>query len=689
MLAGGMVIAAPSMVPEAAAAGSLYVSAENAIFENTFGGAQIVEVVVLDPNRSRTDVSQGEPVVKVYENQLRMAQGVDGNWYGYFGDKTKVPDADSFENNLDFGEDDNPTLNKGDFNEASNVFQANSANSANGVITNFPTLSTWNASATSAGVSNADQGQIGVSTTADWPFIQLYDLTIETFDVVYEQAGADEIVTLNYDSSGLDDYSGLELDRNEASQESQVHLTLTDNQLNIDPTAKDIVVFDVTTGSETVSFTNGTQPGPAAADNFTYKAWSNSFDDNGKLIINYDASSVGTDLFNNTATLDDLNANKQLVFYEGSENSGVFYNTDDNDQSNLVVKIDAKRGTTATFDYNDSAQSFVVANDFGVIDMDESSVGDEWNSGEEITVTLIDQDLNKNTSSSEDLLLVNTTSGHLVPALIIGNPLTVNVQDSSVSYSSKFSNITWYDNTSISSLGLTADLRIDTGYTGANINGIDTVNTYFNFDFTSFNTTAQTIKTVCLVNGTDTGRTASGTDGLDVACGSNFEYKGIVEIEYPASQTGKMYVNITTSDADYTALNTAPFVADVFSFGAGVNNAIYRLQLEETGDNTATFEGTVEYTMLNQLNINTDATYTTLDSISSSVNIIVEQDMTDEDSPRVNYNDLGADGVTTQIADQQEAPTHNGVVSFDSENYKIADTVVVTLIDQDMNTDTE
>jgi hypothetical protein len=61
--------------------------------------------------------------------------------------------------------------------------------------------------------------------------------------------------------------------------------------------------------------------------------------------------------------------------------------------------------------------------------------------------------------------------------------------------------------------------------------------------------------------------------------------------------------------------------------------------------------------------------------------------MTDEDSPRINYNDLGADGVTTQISTQQEAPTHKGVVSFDSENYKIADTVVVTLNDQDMNTD--
>ena len=63
--------------------------------------------------------------------------------------------------------------------------------------------------------------------------------------------------------------------------------------------------------------------------------------------------------------------------------------------------------------------------------------------------------------------------------------------------------------------------------------------------------------------------------------------------------------------------------------------------------------------------------------------------MTDEDSPRVNYYDLGADGVSTQIADQVEAPTHSGVVSFDLDNYKIGDTVVVTLDDQDMNTDSE
>jgi len=64
-------------------------------------------------------------------------------------------------------------------------------------------------------------------------------------------------------------------------------------------------------------------------------------------------------------------------------------------------------------------------------------------------------------------------------------------------------------------------------------------------------------------------------------------------------------------------------------------------------------------------------------------------DYTDEYSPRVNYLDLGADGVSTQIADQEEAPTHSGSADLDMDNYKIADTVVVTISDQDLNVDSE
>jgi hypothetical protein len=199
MLAGGMVIAAPSMVPEAAASGSLYVSAENAMFDNTFGGAQIIEVIVIDPNRSRTDISQGEPVVKVDENQLRMAQAVDGNWYGYFGDHTKVEAANTAANNLVFGTNDqkataSAALNKGDFNEASDVITATNVfadvgvpNSMPGTVKNAPVLSAWNGTGTvssdltgSGAAVNGTKGQIGIISDDTWPIIQLYNLTSST-----------------------------------------------------------------------------------------------------------------------------------------------------------------------------------------------------------------------------------------------------------------------------------------------------------------------------------------------------------------------------------------------------------------------------------------------------------------------------------------------------------------------------
>ena len=135
--------------------------------------------------------------------------------------------------------------------------------------------------------------------------------------------------------------------------------------------------------------------------------------------------------------------------------------------------------------------------------------------------------------------------------------------------------------------------------------------------------------------------------------------------------------------------NAHPVVVDFFSFGDRTNNAIYRMELEESGDNTSEFIGSVEYIMLNQLNVNETATYEGVVPISDEIVIIVHEDMTDEDAPRVNYLDLGADGVSTQIADQQDAPSHSGVVSLDMDSYKVADTVTVTLTDMDLNVDSD
>ena len=143
-------------------------------------------------------------------------------------------------------------------------------------------------------------------------------------------------------------------------------------------------------------------------------------------------------------------------------------------------------------------------------------------------------------------------------------------------------------------------------------------------------------------------------------------------------------------------IHEKPIVADFFSFGfkddgvqatERVANQIIRIEAEESGDNTSSFEGSLEYVMLNQLNINEEGTYSGLSTISDEVSLIVMEDLTDEDAVRVSYNDLAADGGTTPISAQEDAPSHNGVVSLNQDTYKIADTVVITLTDLDLNVD--
>ena len=112
---------------------------------------------------------------------------------------------------------------------------------------------------------------------------------------------------------------------------------------------------------------------------------------------------------------------------------------------------------------------------------------------------------------------------------------------------------------------------------------------------------------------------------------------------------------------------SAPISVDLFSFGYKndgvsqidrVNNAIYRAELEETGDNTSTFTGTMEYIMLSQINIFDSTTYTNLRTGSNQIKFVVNDNLEDKKAPRVSYNDLGSDGVVTQISTQQNAPTH-------------------------------
>jgi len=316
MLAGGMVIAAPAMVPEAAAAGALYVSAENAQFDNLFGGPMVIEVIVKDPNRSATNENAGEPTVLVDNFRLRLAQGLDGNWYGYFADKTDVATVVAVSTDqLVWGSASE--VAGGSVGSAGTITTYDSATyntilTGDGVIDNPPALSNWN---NTNGLTCTACGQIGM-TAADWPFIQAFDFTQGDFDIVLEQAGTDEVVTLDHNNADLDDYASLTLDRNSATQGSEVHMFIVDQQLNIDPTDEDKVIFKVptngTSGLASIAWTNGTlnyslTDAVLAVNATGYVAAGNGhgFGDNGKLLINYDTTSSGTNVLVKDGTDDD------------------------------------------------------------------------------------------------------------------------------------------------------------------------------------------------------------------------------------------------------------------------------------------------------------------------------------------------------------------------------------------------
>ena len=89
-----------------------------------------------------------------------------------------------------------------------------------------------------------------------------------------------------------------------------------------------------------------------------------------------------------------------------------------------VLKIisDAKRGTSATLDYNEDPVTVLVGHSFGSVDI--QPIDDEWSSGEEIPVEIVDADANRNSRADEDLDLFNANVA-LIPSLRTGDPFTL------------------------------------------------------------------------------------------------------------------------------------------------------------------------------------------------------------------------------------------------------------------------
>ena len=820
MLASAFAAGAPSVLPQAAAANAnLFVSTENSQFQNTFSGPMVTEVVVIDSDIKDTDKAKGEPDVTVNGKKLRMVQATDGNWYAYFADKKQAQLADqtiedaasSGGNGLDFGQFCTNTSTLG----ASALFtttvgiaiaqEDGGSNSKNGVTE--PTVDCTNPVPVAGLLNNVVRenktinksfNNLGIQSDIAnyWPIIQLYNFN-PTGNVVvqYNKGGGVQTTTLKFDTA--DNLAKVALDRNTYPQGSEVHMTLTDIALNIDPTDEDSWTFQTKSTNSTTVYQafneDGAQDGDGTSDgyiNVQGKLSQMMFGDSGILQMNVNAQNAATDVLtlqDNAKTVlyfvpstsdsagDARTAssgkNQPVTITESAPNTGVFGTYDSSDVSNIKVREDAPRGKSATISYNAKSNSILVG--FGFATVDIKPIDAEWNSGEEIPVVITDSDANKNSRADEDLD-VNNPEVSLIPSLRIGNPFTLGVkgtESSTVADSIYLANFTSDSNrnknpqygastfafnfaqsTSDSIDGsmtvqkfsdraiitpnnrtstLTEALLVDTKATsldlrksindprpGKPFHGYNLVN----LDMRGINSTINKAD-VYLLNSTTTIITRQTTytditaDAKLIPLANDVKPQSLTLINSTAGYGNEVYDDIfgatNTRGIDGAGVTNIGFlvnytgivpsvksslVIDLFSFGYKndgivkndrINNQITRVEAEETGDNTAVFNGSLEYLMINQLNILDANTYLNLRPIADDPTFIVHQDLDAEESPRVNYNDLGADGVTTQVSDQQAAPTHSGVVSFDKSNYKIADTVTVTLEDADLNTDVD
>ena len=751
MVAGGMTFAVPGIIPAAEAANAnLFVSAENSQFNNYMAGPQVIEVVIIDSNISDTDEAKGEPDVTVNGKILRMVQAVDGNWYGYFADKTQADTADDIQNanpgfGLDFG--DYALGNTTDLAEGPDGFESgfsitDTVGAYFGTTTSESKTGNLNVIReakdpnTSLGANKT--GQIGIDAT-HWPFIQLYTLN-PTGNVVvqYNKGGGPQTTSLTFDT--VDGFAGIDLDRTTYPQGAQVHVTVTDTWLNIDPTDEDSWTWE----------TNSTSPlaGNAYYQIFDEAGNTPGLDTNDALkvapVTSSDALMQEDAVFK--LTLDQQNSGQNVIeIYDNSDSvatvdgldspvtlteqgpkSGVFGSYDESDDSVLRITDDARRGTSAVVDYNDTPTTVLVAHDFATIDIQPSN--DDWASGEAIPVVLMDADANKNSRADEDLTLSEPDTA-LIPSLVTGDPFTLGEGSDP---SANFSNGTHYnivanptsnDGPLVQPFSDRAIITLysDTTDTNHLLFDLDTTvedlhatisesagSPDWNSDFKGFNLFNYDLRSLDDIDGVDNiaiyVRVTNSTGVTDVLVHTANDPQDLVPLA-----NNDLFTSLATQGDSISMLynwttptvikeGQYPIVTDFFSFGFSddgnqaserVANQIIRLELEEDADNTGRFVGSLEYTMVNQLNILEEGTYTGLTTISDEPSFIVIEDLTDEDAIRVNYLDLGRDGVSTQIADQEEAPSHSGMVTLDSNSYKVADTVTVTLSDPDLNVDSD
>jgi hypothetical protein len=662
MLVGGMVIAAPSMVPEAQAANeTLFVSAENSVFDNTFSGPQVVEIVVSDPNIASLDEAHGSPSVSVNGASVLMAQANDGSWYAYVTDETYsgTAQAISWSDNhgLHFGAECTTasaatSISGSTFSGATNVFfpvetQHTGGGGSSGNGSTNGTAATCSLSFNFALGTSASQGvdiqnvvkdakslafnttaatgpgQIGLADADLFPFIQTYSFA-EGGNVVieYNKAGTNEVVTLKYDATP----SYETLDRTNVPDNADIVLEIGDPALNIDPTDEDIWLFNQDGTAFYYKGKVATDPAQTAVPTSTlmfgdgdlkHTAMSNS------------VTVIDTRLNADITSSVIADANEYVGLIETGVNTSIFTTADAADKSTIFIHADATRGQSGKIDYANT-YSIVVTMAFADFSIDSAAVGDEWNSGEALPITLVDDDLNLKSLVDEDLDVNGTTNGTLlIPTLVIGSPLSIgedgttgagsfttlglsessqagDLDDDTTRGTSGTLTVDSYSKVARASAVIAASqtVGIHTGILASSLSALaDQGNSmWLSIDLRSIVGTAAEIDSIS-INQDNVDHPAYGTSTIATSGSGNgqqiMEFIPNLTNLTAIGSTDEVGVTIVMDGVHAAATSFSGAVAiDFMTFSETTNNSIYRMEMEETGDNTGVFEVQIHGQML-------------------------------------------------------------------------------------------
>ena len=400
LVLGSVSFAVPGIMPSAfAATENLYVSADNTLFDKSFNGPMVIEIVVNDNDIDDLDISP-EPDVTVNGATLNMVQAKDGNWYAYIAESTIISST-----------------------YASELF--GSANTGIGDSDNFGSDNTDAEAVYTAADKVVRQPKELTTSDANWPAIQAFAFGIGgDVTISYAKGGNPQSITLTF-LDDPDEFANLSLDRSSYPAGADVHMTITSLAHNIDPTDEDSWTYNSTDGTAvyqqfTENGVDGDSIGPLDLSKLT-------FDESGILLIDTNPNNADDNIIvfvdNDDQIYENATTYSLVTILETQPNSGIFKNTDDADTANIKIATDAPRGYTAVIDFANSELSVPVRNYPGSLTMDISGIGGTWNGGEEITVTLDDGDLNLNSLIDQDINITNWA--HKIPTVIIGSPLTL------------------------------------------------------------------------------------------------------------------------------------------------------------------------------------------------------------------------------------------------------------------------